>query len=100
MGLSEKSTSNTSVSTEKGCIVFIYDSEYEDLNYHSYLTFRLWRASKYVGCGDAVRNYQDGAICRVQVCRYVRAGNCALAKYNPKEGDNWLIPMLTGEFSL
>ena len=56
--------------------------------------YRLWRSSRYLGCGDAVRNYDDGAICRVQVCRYVRAGNCVMGSFDASEGDNWLVPML------
>lgn len=61
---------------------------------NAHLTQALWRASRYVGCGDAARTYDDGAICRVQVCRYATAGNCAMAKFNATEGDNWLVPML------
>ncbi|KAL7541402.1 hypothetical protein ACHAXR_010886 [Thalassiosira sp. AJA248-18] len=67
---------------------------------NAHLTQALWRASKYMGCGDAVRDYDDGSICRVQVCRYVRAGNCVMGSFNAKEGDNWLVPMLMGKFLL
>jgi len=35
-----------------------------------------------------------GGKCRVQVCRYARAGNCDMAKYNSTYGKNWLPPML------
>lgn len=58
----------------------------------SLLTF--CRASTYLGCGDAVQEYDDGSVCRIQVCRYAKAGNCAMAKYNATVGDNYLIPML------
>jgi len=64
---------------------------------NAHLTQVLWRASRYLGCGDAVRNYDDGAICRVQVCRYVRAGNCVMGSFKASEGDNWLVPMLMGK---
>jgi hypothetical protein len=36
---------------------------------------RLWRASKYLGCAESERDYNGGK-CRVQVCRYAKAGNC------------------------
>jgi hypothetical protein len=65
--------------------------------YNLHLTQALWRASKYVGCADSLREYEDGGICRIQVCRYARAGNCQMGKYNVTEGDNWLIPMLADE---
>jgi len=61
---------------------------------NAHLTQALWRASRYVGCGDAVKNYNDGSICRVQVCRYATSGNCAMGSFDAKEGDNWLAPML------
>ena len=41
---------------------------------NGHLTQALWRASKYVGCGESVRDFRGG-VCRVQVCRYGRAGN-------------------------
>jgi hypothetical protein len=59
-----------------------------------HLTQALWRATKYVGCADATREGEDGYVCRVQVCRYAKAGNCQLGKYNASDGDNWLVPML------
>jgi hypothetical protein len=36
-------------------------------NYH--LTQALWRASKYVGCGESEMDF-NGGTCRIQVCRY------------------------------
>ncbi|KAL7462122.1 hypothetical protein ACHAXS_002513 [Conticribra weissflogii] len=58
------------------------------------LTQVLWRATKYVGCGDSLKEFEDGSICLIQVCRYITPGNCAMGRYNASEGDNWLIPML------
>mmetsp|Transcript_11646 Transcript_11646/g.20256 ORF Transcript_11646/g.20256 Transcript_11646/m.20256 type:complete len:904 (-) Transcript_11646:203-2914(-) len=58
------------------------------------LTQVLWRATRYLGCGEAERKNDNGTMCRVQVCRYARAGNCAMNSFNADEGDNWLIPML------
>ncbi|KAL3789501.1 hypothetical protein HJC23_009737 [Cyclotella cryptica] len=36
-------------------------------NYH--LTQALWRATRYVGCGESEMDW-NGGICRIQVCRY------------------------------
>ncbi|KAL9180309.1 hypothetical protein ACHAXT_008279 [Thalassiosira profunda] len=43
---------------------------------NGHLTQCLWRASKYVGCGESVKDFRKG-VCRIQVCRYARAGNCS-----------------------
>ncbi|KAL7510660.1 hypothetical protein ACHAXN_008675 [Cyclotella atomus] len=60
---------------------------------NGHLTQALWRASRYLGCGEAAKPYRGG-MCRVQVCRYGRAGNCDMAGFDAKEGENWLVPML------
>ena len=38
---------------------------------NGHLTQALWRASMYLGCGEAEKPYRNG-FCRVQVCRYGR----------------------------
>lgn len=65
------------------------------LNYPSngHLTQCLWRASKYLGCGEAAKPFRGG-MCRIQVCRYARAGNCDMKRHNATYGENWLEPML------
>ncbi|KAL9190544.1 hypothetical protein ACHAXT_000250 [Thalassiosira profunda] len=74
---------------------------------NAHLSQALWRSSRYMGCGESEKDYNGGK-CRVQVCRYVRAGNCDMGAYNSSEptllpeaidlgyaeGENWLIPML------
>ncbi|KAL7433306.1 hypothetical protein ACHAXH_005078 [Discostella pseudostelligera] len=42
----------------------------------------VWRATKYVGCGESVQYQSDGQICRVQVCRYERPGSCGVRNGN------------------
>lgn len=42
----------------------------------------LWRATTHVGCADSVGNKPNGAVCRYQVCRYSRAGNCDVSRYD------------------
>ena len=68
----------------------------EGLPYPSngHLTAALWRAGKFLGCGEGAREYGRNGICRVQVCRYGRASNCDMGSYDARVGTNWLIPML------
>lgn len=49
----------------------------------------LWRATRYVGCGESVKNMDDGKVCRIQVCRYTRPGNCDIG-----DGKDWKKLML------
>lgn len=60
---------------------------------NAHLTQALWRPSKYLGCGESVKDFRNGK-CRVQVCRYSRAGNCEMGNYNATFDKNWLPPML------
>jgi len=48
---------------------------------NAHYTQVVWRATQYVGCGEAVRNL-GGQMCRIQVCRYARAGNCNVRNGN------------------
>jgi hypothetical protein len=49
------------------------------------MTQVLWRGTRYVGCKDKMVNKSDGSLCYVSVCRYARAGNCAVKNGNWKE---------------
>ena len=60
---------------------------------NAHLTQALWRSSKYMGCGESVKDFRNGK-CRVQVCRYSRAGNCDMGRYNATVDKNWLGPMI------
>eukprot|EP00970_Alexandrium_tamarense_P009127 scaffold1803_cov195-Alexandrium_tamarense.AAC.3 len=55
----------------------------------------IWRPAKYVGCGESAKEHKNGQ-CRIQVCRYARAGNCDMGRYNATApgSKNWLPPML------
>lgn len=48
---------------------------------NAHYTQVVWRATQYVGCGESVRTYGNQN-CRVQVCRYARAGNCNVRNGN------------------
>lgn len=60
---------------------------------NAHLTQALWRGSKYMGCGESQKEFTYG-MCRIQVCRYARAGNCDMSHFNATTGRNWLAPML------
>ena len=66
---------------------------------NAHLTQALWRSSHYVGCAEAGKgmNAKSGAMCRIQVCRYARAGNCNMSRYEANKGENWKIPMLSDD---
>eukprot|EP01082_Thalassiosira_pseudonana_P007930 g6595.t1 g6595 contig23:833300-835174(+) len=49
---------------------------------NAHLTQVVWRATRYVGCGESVKSIGNGQTCRVQVCRYTRAGNCNVRNGN------------------
>jgi len=67
-----------------------------DFPENAHFTQALWRASRYLGCGESskVMNQMTGEMCRIQVCRYVRAGNCNMGAFRASQGDNWKVPML------
>jgi hypothetical protein len=50
---------------------------------NAHLTQAVWRPTQYLGCGESVKKMSNGDTCRIQVCRYTKAGNC-----NVKNG-NW-----------
>ncbi|KAL7534072.1 hypothetical protein ACHAWF_004711 [Thalassiosira exigua] len=60
---------------------------------NGHLTQALWRAGFYLGCGESVKPFRNG-LCRIQVCRYGRAGNCDMTAFDARKGENWLEPML------
>jgi len=64
---------------------------------NAHLTQGLWRSALYVGCAESTKTMDNGGLCHVQVCRYARAGNCAMGQANAKVGDNWKIPMLADD---
>lgn len=56
---------------------------------NAHFTQALWRASRFMGCGESVKSMGDGKLCRVQVCRYARTGNCGMG-----DGKNWKGKMM------
>jgi len=56
---------------------------------NAHFTQALWRASRYIGCGESVKHMGDGKMCRIQVCRYTRTGNCGMG-----DGLNWKGKMM------
>lgn len=44
------------------------------LNRNGHFTQVVWRATRYIGCGQASKSG-----CHIQVCRYIRPGNCNMS---------------------
>ena len=65
----------------------------DDYPANGHYTQALWRATEYVGCGEASKPKPGGGMCHTQVCRYARPGNCNMSKYRGN-GKWWLKPML------
>ncbi|KAL9184535.1 hypothetical protein ACHAXT_012505 [Thalassiosira profunda] len=65
----------------------------DDYPANGHYTQALWRATEYVGCGEASKPKPGGGMCHTQVCRYTRPGNCNMSKYRGN-GKWWLKPML------
>jgi hypothetical protein len=55
---------------------------------NSSMTQALWRGTRYVGCKDKLTFLSSTLRCYVSICRYARAGNCAMGQYKGdwKEG--------------
>jgi len=49
---------------------------------NAHMTQVVWRATQYVGCGESAKNVDNGQVCRTQVCRYAKAGNCNVRNGN------------------
>ncbi|KAL3781757.1 hypothetical protein ACHAW5_004108 [Stephanodiscus triporus] len=73
---------------------FVDNEEYWGWNDNAHLTQAMWYASRYVGCAESARDMGDGKTCRMQVCRYAKAGNCQMAKYSSESGNKWMVPMM------
>eukprot|EP01082_Thalassiosira_pseudonana_P008032 g6319.t1 g6319 contig23:191808-192444(+) len=63
--------------------------------HNAHLTQALWRATKYVGCAESSKQL-GGGMCRIQVCRYARAGNCNVKK---SIANDWFTKMLDDDSS-
>eukprot|EP00986_Skeletonema_menzelii_P001981 scaffold547_cov143-Skeletonema_menzelii.AAC.3 len=50
----------------------------------------LWYSSTHVGCADSMGKKPGGAICRYQVCRYARTGNCNTKRFNDGSKRWWM----------
>jgi hypothetical protein len=62
--------------------------------HNAHLTQALWYATRYLGCAESVKTMNDGSTCRMQVCRYAKAGNCEMGKYDSHTWPNHEIPMM------
>eukprot|EP00584_Thalassiosira_punctigera_P011890 CAMPEP_0172551110 /NCGR_PEP_ID=MMETSP1067-20121228/36626_1 /TAXON_ID=265564 ORGANISM="Thalassiosira punctigera, Strain Tpunct2005C2" /NCGR_SAMPLE_ID=MMETSP1067 /ASSEMBLY_ACC=CAM_ASM_000444 /LENGTH=617 /DNA_ID=CAMNT_0013338851 /DNA_START=108 /DNA_END=1961 /DNA_ORIENTATION=+ len=73
---------------------FVDNEEFWGWNRNAHLTQAMWYPSRYIGCAESVKSMGAGRFCRMQVCRYAKAGNCLMGKYNSENGNNWMTPMM------
>jgi len=73
---------------------FVDNEEFWPWNKNAHLTQALWYSTRYMGCAESKKITSDGSTCRFQVCRYAKAGNCLMGKYNAAQGKNWMKPMM------
>jgi len=76
---------------------FVDKEEFWGWNRNAHLTQAMWYSTRYVGCAESVKNMGNNRMCRMQVCRYAKAGNCMMGKYNSHIGTNWMIPMMAND---
>ncbi|KAL7481736.1 hypothetical protein ACHAW6_007406 [Cyclotella cf. meneghiniana] len=73
---------------------FVDNEEFWGWHRNAHLTQAMWYATRYLGCGESVMTMSNGETCRMQVCRYAKAGNCEMGLYDSEVGDNWMKPMM------
>lgn len=57
---------------------------------NGHFTQVLWYATTHVGCADSVGVKSSGVVCRYQVCRYARAGNCGIRSFDDGSKEWWM----------
>ena len=63
-------------------------------NYH--FTQVLWYTTTHVGCADAIgTKSNNGGVCRYQVCRYARTGNCGIRSFNDGSKEWWMKAVMS-----
>ena len=79
------------------CTGFVEDEANLSYPDNGHLTQILWRATRYVGCADAVRPY-DGGRCHTQVCRYSKPGKHMSLAYEIVKLSTFLSHILCSTF--
>jgi hypothetical protein len=63
---------------------WVDEEEGLDWDENKKFTQAIWRASKYLGCGDSIHEFEQNrqtAYCRIYVCNYIRKGEWLLCLY-------------------
>lgn len=76
---------------------FVDNEEFWGWNRNAHLTQAMWYPTRYIGCAESVKNMGGNKMCRMQVCRYAKAGNCMMGQYNSDQGNNWMKPMMADD---
>jgi len=84
-------------STDKVTGRFVDNEEFWGWNRNAHLTQAMWYPSRYIGCAESEKSLGGNKMCRMQVCRFAKAGNCMMGKYESEKGDNWMIPMMADD---
>lgn len=64
---------------------------------NAHFTQVIWRGSDHVGCAESAKDLGGGKKCHVQVCRYSRAGNCAMQSFNDGSKEWWMNAVMQDE---
>ena len=72
---------------EDACMAWFEGEEFKEFPNNGHRTQVAWRASKYVGCGQATKTY-NGEWCFISACRYMTPANC-----NVRNGD-YMTPLM------
>lgn len=76
---------------------FVDNEEFWGWKANAHLTQAMWYPTRYMGCAESVKSMGGNVMCRLQVCRYAKAGNCLMAKYNSSQGNSWMKPMMMND---
>jgi len=55
----------------------------------------LWYATTHVGCADSKGTMPSGDVCRYQVCRYARPGNCNVRSFDDGSKEWWMKAIMS-----
>lgn len=86
LNLGENMSARSAISPrDEGAEVIMYrwtNKESKGYPLNQSMTQVYWYGSRQVGCSEKVMERANGQLCYASICRYARAGNCAVATYS------------------
>ena len=73
---------------------FVDNEEFWGWNRNAHLTQAIWYPTRYIRCAESSLDMGGEKMCRMQVCRYAKAGNCQMSSFDSSTGNNWMKPMM------